>query len=52
MGRQVAAPHAAAGRPATKDVKSQAAMREHVLDLPDPLGVSYHEAEALGEVAS
>ena len=52
VGRQVAAPHAAAGRPATKDMKSQAAMREQVLDLPDPLGVCYREAEALGEVTS
>jgi hypothetical protein len=33
-------------------VKSQAEMGEHMLDLPDPLGVSHREAEALGEVAS
>ena len=52
VGRQVAAPHTAADRPATKDVKSQAAMREQVLDLPDPLGVAYRKTEALGEMTS
>jgi hypothetical protein len=31
-------------------MKSQAAMTEHVLDLPDPLGVCDRETEALGEV--
>ncbi len=48
--RQIDAPDPAADRPATKDMKSQAAMTEHVLDLPDPLGASYHETEALDEV--
>jgi hypothetical protein len=47
-----AATHAAAGGAATEDVKSQAAMREYVLDLPDPLCSFYHEAEALSEVES
>lgn len=50
VGRQAAASHAAADRPATKDMKSQAAMREHVFDLPDPLGVCDRETEALREV--
>jgi hypothetical protein len=31
-------------------MKSQAAMREHVFDLPDLLGVCDRETEALGEV--
>jgi hypothetical protein len=31
-------------------MESQAAMREHVLDFSDPLGVAHRETEALGEV--
>ena len=52
VGRQVAAPHAAADRPATKDMEPQSTMREHVFDLPDPLGMRDRETEALGEVTA